>query len=286
MVYRFEYQLAGSTDEALAALQENSEAQALAGATNIIVDARAERAVPKAVIDINRLDDLQYIRADNGQVHFGARTTLTDCFALPIFEEKAQVLKLMAYEFAGPLIRNRATIAGNIAYASPAADTAPALLALGASITLTSKERGERTMPLSEFFLGPRKTALEQDELITEFSFPVANQEDTKSGYFKFALRKAMAISLVSGAVVLHMDGETIREAGLALGAVSPVPYRVTEAEELLNGQKPSEALFQEAAEIAVASSSPIGDIRSSDEYRRAMTKVMVRRMLEQALAS
>lgn len=283
MLYRFEYYPTHSVDEALTLLGQHSRSGPIAGCTNILVDARAGRKKLAAVIDINSLDELRYARRDNGTIHLGACTTLTDCFRLPLFEQEAPVLKMMATEFAGELIRNRATLAGNIAYASPAADVAPPLQALAASVTLVSKARGARTVPLTEFFLGPRQTVLAQDELITEISFPAA-QGEVKSAYFKFALRKAMAISLISGAVVLHMDGAKIRQAGLALGAVAPTPYRVTKAEKMLAGETPTETLVREVAKVAADSSNPISDIRASAEYRREMTEVMTRRIIEQAL--
>ncbi|MBI3359909.1 MAG: xanthine dehydrogenase family protein subunit M [Chloroflexi bacterium] len=284
MVPRFEYYPTRSVDEALTLLAEREGSEVVAGATNTLVDARARRKIPKAVIDINRLGDLRYARRDDGTIRLGARTTLTDCFSLPFFAEEAPVLEMMAAEFAGTLIRNRATLAGNIAYASPAADVVPPLLALGATIAVTSKARGSRALLLADFILGPRKTALAQDEIITELAFPADGE--TKSGYFKFALRNAMAISLVSGAVVLRMEGKRIREAGLALGAVAPKPYRVTQAEELLKGQAPTDALIREVARVAAATATPISDIRASAEYRREMTEVMTRRIIERALSS
>lgn len=285
MVYRFEYFPARSVDDALTLLGQHPGSEVVAGCTNALVDARAARKIPKAVVDINRLADLRYARREDGMIRLGARTTLTDCFTLPLIAKEAAVLKSMAAEFAGALIRNRATLAGNIVYASPAADVVPPLLALGATITLVSKARGSRTLPLSEFILGPRKTALAQDELITELAFPAADGE-VKSGYFKFALRNAMAISLVSGAVVIRMKGKKIREAALALGAAAPKPYRATQAEEMMKDQTPTESLVREVAKVAAASTSPISDIRASAEYRREMTEVMVRRIIERALAS
>jgi carbon-monoxide dehydrogenase medium subunit len=283
MVPRFEYYRARSVDEALDLLASDG-AEVIAGCTNTLVDSRARRKIPKAVIDLSRLDDLRYARADNGTLRLGALTTLTDCYRLPIIRQRAAVLRMMAAEFAGTLIRNRATLAGNLAYASPAADAAPPLLALGASLTLASKARGARTVSLDEFMRGPRQTLLAADEMILEVSFPA--DENTKHGYFKFALRNAMAISLVSGAVVLRMEGERVREAGLALGAVAPKPYRVAEAEAALAGRAPTDAHIREAARLAAASATPIGDIRASAEYRREMTEVMTRRIVERALAA
>jgi len=120
---------------------------------------------------------------------------------------------------------------------------------------------------------------------MTEISFPVLNG-DVRIGYFKFALRNAMAISIVSGAVVLRMNGKKIQEARLALGAVAAVPYRVSDAEDLLMDNIPTEELIRKVAHIARASCSPISDIRGSADYRRAMVEVMTRRMIQQATVS
>ena len=284
MLYRFEYHRAHSVEDALLQLSEHPNSEPLAGCTNTLVDARARRRMPQVVVDINSLQDLRYARRENGVVRLGARTTLTDCLRLPFFEAQAPVLKNMAAEFAGELIRNRATLAGNIAYASPAADVVPPLLALDAQVTLISTRRGVRIMPLTDFITGPRKTILSQDELISEISFPVPDGE-VRSGYFKFALRRAMAISLVSGAVVLVMNDGRIRQARIALGAVAPKPYRVTGAEKLLEGQAPVMDLVREAARMAADSTDPIDDIRASANYRREMTQVMMRRIIEKALS-
>lgn len=281
---RFEYFLARSLDEALRLLSENSDAEPIAGCTNTLVDVRTPRAHTKGVVDINRVDDLRFARRDNGTIRIGPLTTLAECLRDQFFENEAPLLKRMAAEFAGPIIRNRATLGGNIAYASPAADSIPALLVLDANLTLSSHERGDRTISLSEFMTGPRETVCKQDELITEINFPAVDGE-LRIGYFKFALRKAMAISVVSGAVALRMDGKKVQQAGLALGAVSAVPYRVSEAEGVLVDDIPTEEVVLEAARIAGKSCSPISDIRGSAEYRQAMAEVMTRRMIQQALA-
>ncbi len=282
MIPRFEYYTAQSVEQALTLLGQHEDAIIVAGCTNVLVDARGGRRIPSAVVDIGRLADLRYARRENGLVRLGARTTLSECAKSPFVSEQSPLLKMMAAQFAGPLVRNRATLAGNLAYASPAADSAPPLLALGAGLTLTSSQ-GQRLMPVADFILGPRQTALKPGELITEISFPAASGA-VKSGYFKFAMRNAMAISVVSGAIVLRMDGSKIREAALALGAVAPRPYRVAEAEKMLENQAPTDALLREVARVAAASTTPISDIRASAEYRREMTLVMTRRMIEQAL--
>lgn len=282
---QFKYFPARSVDEALQLLNEYSDAEPIAGCTNTLVDVRTPRAHTKAVVDINRLSDLKFAHRDNGIIHIGPLTTLAECLNDPFFNNEAPLLRRMAGKFAGPIIRNRATLGGNIAYASAAADSLPAFLALDAKLTLSSNERGDRTIAVSEFMTGPRESIREQDELITEISFPALNG-DVKIAYFKFALRNAMAISIVSGAVVLRMNGKKIQEAGLALGAVAAVPYRVSKAEELLMDNIPTEELIRKVAHIAGASCSPISDIRGSADYRRAMVEVMTRRLIQQATAS
>ena len=279
----FAYYPARSGDEALLLLHEHREAEPVAGCTNILVDARSGRSDTRAVVDIHAIQELHFAQRDDGVIRLGPLTTLAECLKSPFVGAQAPLLRMMAAEFAGPLIRTRATLGGNIAYASPAADSVPALLALGARLVLTNKARGSRVVDLADFPLGPRQTVLKPDELITEISIPAAEGE-WKVGYFKFALRKSMAISIVSGAVALQMEGDKVRQARLALGAVAPVPYRVAEAEMLLRDQVPGEALINKVAQVAAASSAPIDDIRASAEYRRAMTEVMTRRMIQRAL--
>jgi CO/xanthine dehydrogenase FAD-binding subunit len=279
----FEYYLADTLEHALAALSENPDWEPVAGCTNTLVDARSGRHRPQGVVDISKLRELRQFRREDGMIRVGALTTLADCANDPFFEAEAPLLRMMAMEFAGPLIRNRATLGGNLAYGSPAADSAPALQAMGAEVILASRERGERTVDLAEFFKGPRSTALEQDELITEIRFP-AQMEETRIGYRKFALRKAMAVSVVSVAAVLQLGGNRVEKAGLALGAVAPIPYRVKEVENLLRDQVPDAGLIGEASKKASASANPISDIRASAEYRVAMVGVMTRRVLSEAL--
>jgi CO/xanthine dehydrogenase FAD-binding subunit len=283
MLSRFEYHQASSLNEALAVLSENPGWEPIAGCTNTLVDARSGRHQPQGVVDLCGLEELRYFRRENGMIRIGPLTTLSDCANDRFFESEVPLLRMMAMEFAGPIIRNRATLGGNIAYASPAADSVPPLQALNAEFKLVSKERGERSVKAAEFFKGPRSTVRGQDELIVEILIP-AEEGDTRVGYHKFALRKAMAVSVVSVAVVLKLSGDRLEEVGLALGAVAPVPYRASEAEILLRGQLPEAELIAEAAKIASSSATPISDIRASADYRRAMVEVITRRTIFAAL--
>jgi carbon-monoxide dehydrogenase medium subunit len=210
----------------------------------------------------------------------GACVTIAELLRDPLVARHGAPLRQAAAEFASPLVRNRATIGGNLADASPAADTAPPLLALDAEVELASA-RGTQCVPLNQFFTGVRKTVRRPDELLTRVFWPVA--EKRAGAFRKFGLRRADAISVVSAAVTAEGNGDgRCRAAAVALGAVAPTPIRVTQAEELLCGAKWSTELIAQAAAIAARETQPIDDVRGTAEYRRHITEVIVRRLLAQ----
>jgi carbon-monoxide dehydrogenase medium subunit len=199
----------------------------------------------------------------------------------PLLIENADIVRQSAAKFANPMIRNLATVGGNLASASPAADLAPALLALGAEVELTNKS-GRRVVPLEEFFLGPRRTARKADELVTAISWKTPPAHSAGS-FYKLGLRQADAISVVSVAVMLEREGDKCRSACIALGAVAPRPMRAHRAEDVLVGQPLTEAVISEAARVASEECNPSDDLRGSGAYRRRMVRVYVARMLNQA---
>ncbi|HYG57307.1 MAG TPA: xanthine dehydrogenase family protein subunit M [Symbiobacteriaceae bacterium] len=269
--------------EALALLQQHGEAaMPLAGGTNCMPDFRSGRAQPELVVDISRLP-LRYLRSENGWVRVGALTTVTELLRQPDLKQTAPVVASAAENFAGHLVRNRATVAGNLCDASPAADLVPPLLTVGAEVTLASAA-GSRTVPLCEFVLGVRKTARRPDELVTEVAFPAVSPA-ARSSYFKFALREAMAISVVSGAVVLEFDGDLCTSARIALGAVAPTPVRAASVEAQLVGRPITEAVAAAAAAQVGSDISPISDVRATADYRAWVAEAMVRRHILAACA-
>lgn len=275
MTYRYlrPLDLAG----ALAALQEHQAvAMPVAGATNFLPDFRDGRARPRVVVDIARLP-LRYLRRDGDLVRIGALTTVTDLLGHAELPAWAPVLAAAAGRFAGHLVRNRATIGGNLADASPAADLAPPLLALGASVTLTSAGRGERHLPLTAFFQGVRRTARQPDELLTEITFPLP-AAGAQGSHFKFGLRDAMAISVVSGAILLELEGAICTAARVALGAVAPTPVRAPAVEAALVGRAVTPAVAADAAARVGDDIAPISDVRASAEYRLWVAEALVRR--------
>lgn len=258
-------------------------AKFIAGGTNIIPYMRAETMLPELLIDLNGLEDLKYIREKNGTITIGALTTISELVASEVIRNKCQILHSAANSLGSPLTRNRATIGGNLADASPAADMAPPLLALEASIQ-TKRGGGEgREIPLDKFFIGPNKTVLAEDELITQIRF--SKPKDSARGIFiKLGLRNSLSISVVSIAVILDMERQVCQKARVALGAVAPTIIRAFHVESKLEGGEINENIIQECAEIVKEEISPISDIRASAEYRRLASSVILKRAIQQVL--
>lgn len=275
-----EFLRATSVDEALAAAGDG--AAFVAGGTNLVPDVLFGRKKIARAVDISRLDELRFIEQADGKIRIGALATVTDLLDSGLIRDAASPLYESALEFAGPLVRNRASVAGNLMDASPAADLAPPLLAQDAVVELASAE-GERVLPLSEFFLDYRKTAARPEELMTAVVIDPLGPAD-RCAYYKLQLRRAMAIAVVGVAVVLRMEESVCAEAAIGMGAVAAVPYRAQAAEAHLQGKEIGEAEIEAAAAAAADGARPIDDVRASAAYRRKMCGVLVRRLLKKAL--
>src|SRR4051812_43410870 len=197
----------------------------VAGATDVVLRLHAGRLKANRLISIADLPELSWVRAEPTAIRFGAGTWLTDLMRHPEFAAEFPCAVESARQFASPQIRNRATIGGNIGNASPAADMVPPMIALGASVTLESKKRGKRSMPLEELFLGFGKTQLAPDELITEVSVP--RRRDWFQAFAKFGSRGANVIAVVNMAMALKLGaGKKIEQARVAYGSVAPKTLR------------------------------------------------------------
>jgi carbon-monoxide dehydrogenase medium subunit len=236
---------------------------------------------PKLLVDL-RLLNLDGIEKTADGIRIGASATHTDILESDLLAEHCPALCEAAADIAGPPIRNRGTVGGNLVNASPAADLAPPLLVYDAVVIL-AKAGSKREIPLVDFFTGPGQTVLAADELLTEIRIP-AVPPNTTSKFIKLGKRKAMAVAVVSAAARLTIDqAGKISQARIALGSVAPTPIRARKAEASLEGQSPSSDLFTEAGQIAGSESSPISDIRASGSYRKKMVAVLTRRALEAA---
>jgi len=251
----------------------------IAGGTDLLVNPRYMVGV-REVVDIRKLG-LNYIRVENGWLHIGAGATMRTVAQQATLQRLANgILARGAAVCGSPNIRNMATLVGNIASALPSADTPPALLALNAEVVLIGTN-GERVVPLDNFFVGPAQSVRER-ELISELRIPLADCDDFRGGFYKIG-RTAEDISMVNAAATLKIQGGTITRARLVLGAVAPVPLRVTRAEEALAGQLATEETFQRAAELVRDEVRPITDHRATAAYRRKMSAVAALRALRQA---
>jgi CO/xanthine dehydrogenase FAD-binding subunit len=251
----------------------------IAGGTDLLVNPRYMLGIHE-VVDIHKLE-LDYIREENGWLLIGAGATMRTVARHPKIQNLAQgILARSAAVCGSPNIRNMATLAGNVASALPSADTPPSLLALDAQVVLVGIE-GERIIPLDGFFVGPAQSVREQ-ELIRELRIPLNNAVRLQGGFYKIG-RTSEDISMVNAAATLMVNNGSITAAHIVLGAVAPIPLRVTLAEEALIGQTPTEEIFQKVAELVRTEVRPISDQRTSAAYRRRMSGVAAIRALRQA---
>jgi carbon-monoxide dehydrogenase medium subunit len=285
---KFDYVKPKSLDEALDLLKGkgNSGIRVYAGGTDVIPRLKARLIpTPKILLDLKGISGLDYIGYDQEQgLRIGALASISSVASHPAVQERFAVLAQGSFSIASNQVKNRATVVGNICSAVPSADAAPALLCLGAKL-LCASVRGERIIDINDFFTGPRKTTLADDELLKEIRIPDLLEGARKGGaYLKLTTRNRMELALVGvGVMVVVVDG-VFREVKIGLGAVAPTPMRAKQAEEALRGEKVGEQVIAEAGRLAAAASLPIDDHRASAEYRRLMVEVLVKRALGQAL--
>ena len=260
----------------------HGRARVLAGGTDLYLRLRKGVFLPEYVIDLKRVPKLDYITPNrSGGVQIGPTTLQDDVARSSLIQQLYPALAEAAGWVGAVQTRNRATVVGNLCNASPAADTAPALISYGAQIIIASAQ-GERTIPLEEFFVGPGKTALQDNELAAEIRLP-APQPHTGAAFFR-RTRTAMDIAVVCVAAMLQLSNGTCQNARIALGSVGPTPLRATRAEAALQGQTLTDQVVEDASRIAAEEARPIDDVRSTAEYRREMVRVLTRRGLSQAM--
>ena len=282
---RFEYIEPRSIPEICSLLYRyGDEAKILAGGTDLLVRMKEKEIRPRYLIDLKAIPGLNFIRYVEGSgITIGALTCLSDLEESPLIQEKAKILTRAAPTIGAIQTRNKATLGGNLCNASPAADMAPALLALEARVKLIGLG-GERIIPLEDFFLGPGKTCLNPGEILAEIIIP--GKMLGKTGvYLKHSTRRALDLAIVSTAVVMETgsDRAYIQDIKIALGAIAPTPLRLKSVEEMLRQELPEEPLLEQAAQKAATEVSPITDLRASAEYRREMVRVLLKRGIKSA---
>jgi carbon-monoxide dehydrogenase medium subunit len=274
----FEYVAARTAEEALDLWRERPAGAYFAGGTDLLPQMRLGRRAPETIIDIKRANGLDQIRETETRLVIGAAVSLAAIESHPAVRKGFPLLAQCARVVGARPLRHRATLAGNICNASPAADTAVALLVLDAVVRTVGAD-GARELPVIEFFTGPGRTVLRPGELVTEVVLPRASV--WRGEYLRLSRRRGMDLATV-GVLVACSNGAAAPRHRIALCAVAPVPLRVPEAEALLDAERTGGAgratAIARAAEMARASCSPITDLRGTAEYRRDMVGVLVAR--------
>jgi len=275
---KFEYLKPDSIKETISILsQYGGKAKILNGGTDLIVEIRDKIIQPEYVVDIKAIPQLNKITySEQDGLHIGATVTLNEISNSKVVQRNYPILAEACKTVGSYQVRNRATLVGNISNASPAADTAPPLLVLEAKVDIIGPT-GEKIVPINEFFTGVKKNILKKGEIVTCVIVPSLRDEWT-GVYRKQGRRKDVDLATVGVAVVCIRN-----EIRIALGAVAPTPIRAFKTEELLKGKTIDESLLEKAGISVLTEVSPISDVRSSQEYREEIIKVLVRRAILQA---
>jgi aerobic carbon-monoxide dehydrogenase medium subunit len=280
----FDYHAPGSLPEALALLSRyGDEAKVLSGGQSLLPLLKLRLGQAGHLIDIGRIPGLEYIREEGGMLRLGGRTRESALEASEVIRSRYPILFDTARVIADPVVRNMATVGGNLAHGDPGNDHPATMLALGAQVVATGP-KGERVIPIEQFFLGLFRTALKNDEVLTEIRIPTPPAH-SGGAYVKLE-RKVGDYATAAAAAQLTLDGKgAVERAGLALTNVGPTPVKAVDAEKFLLGKRPDEATLQEAAQRAAKASSPTADRRGSVEYKREMARVLSGRALKSAVA-
>ncbi|MBW2340198.1 MAG: xanthine dehydrogenase family protein subunit M [Deltaproteobacteria bacterium] len=278
----FAYASPSSLGEALEILKDFGERTCvIAGGTDLMIAIREGELRAELLVDISRIPELRLIREEGNQICIGPLVTHGELASSGLIKKGASVLGRAANSVGSPQIRNMGTIGGNIINASPAADTIPALVVLEAQVTLKKRE-GERSLPITDFYLGPYKTIIGAQELLTKITF--AKLDDTwKSSFIKLARRKALAISRINIAVLAKMDEMRAKEVRVSIGSSTPTPCRMEKAEAVLRGAVPSAAVIEEASRIVAEEMVARSGVRPSTEYKRPAVQGLVKKALQEA---
>jgi len=280
---KFAYLPARSVAEAVDALGRHpDEAKLLAGGQSLIPMMKLRLAAPEILVDISQISELAYVREENGHLAIGALTRESDLESSDLVAARYPMLVDTCAVIADPIVRNLATVGGNLAHADPANDHPATMLALRAELVATGPN-GTRTIPVDDFFVDTFTTSLEPSEILTEIRIPIP-KPNSGGSYFKFERKVGdYGVAGAGAYVVLGGDGR-IEQVGIGLTNVGPKPLRARDAETLLAGQALTEDVLRAAAARAAAASDPVSDLRGPAEYKRAVLRTMTFRALNRAV--
>ena len=279
---QFEYFSPETLDEAVSLLNEHGpEAVVLAGGQSLIPLMKLQLAAPEYVVDINRIPGLADISEDNGSLRIGSLTRESDLDRSEIVRAKYPILQDTTAVIADPLVRNMATVGGNLAHGDPANDHPATMVALGAQVVAVGAT-GQRIIPVSDFFEGPLTTALNHGEILTEIRVP-APPQGSGGAYLKLE-RKVGDYAIAGVAAMITAADGVCTQAGIGLTNAGPTPIKARTAESFLVGKRLDDEAIREAARLAAHESEPTADLRGSEEYKRDMVRVLTGRALRLAL--
>jgi carbon-monoxide dehydrogenase medium subunit len=280
----FEYHAPTSLPEATALLSRLGEdAKVLSGGQSLIPLMKLRLASPPHVVDINGIPGLTGIREMDGVLRIGALTREAELEESALVRDRYPLLYETSRVIADPLIRNLATVGGNLAHGDPANDHPATMLALGAEIVAVGP-RGERRIPIGSFFTGPFATALGTGEILTEIRVPVPSPRSA-GAYVKLERKVGDFATAAVAAQVALSAGGTFQEVGIGLTNVGLTPIKATKAEFELKGKRPDAAVIMQAARLAAEASQPAEDLRGSVEYKRDLVRVLTARALRRTVA-
>ncbi|MCK6624987.1 MAG: xanthine dehydrogenase family protein subunit M [Anaerolineae bacterium] len=279
---KFEYFAPATLPEAVKLLSEKGYgAKILAGGQSLIPAMRFRLAQPEILIDINRIDGLSYIKEENGHLVIGAMTREAELDANPLIHQKYPLLADTAKVIADPLVRNMATVGGNLAHADPANDHPATMLAYNASV-VAAGPGGERTIPIDEFFVDLFTSSLAENEILKEIRIPTP-PAGSGGAYLKLE-RKVGDYAVAAVAVQLTVAGNTCQSIRIGLTNVSPTPMRAANAEAALAGQPLTEDNIKAAGAAAAQECEPSADLRGSEDYKRDIVRVLTIRAINKAI--
>jgi carbon-monoxide dehydrogenase medium subunit len=278
----FDYYSPSTVQEALSLLAEHGDgAKLLAGGQSLIPAMRFRLALPAVLIDLNNIDGLGYVREENGHLAIGAMTREADLEGSAVVGNKYALLADAAQVIADPIVRNMATVGGNIAHSDPANDHPAVMLAYGAEVVAQGPD-GTRTIAIDDFFTDLFENSLADNEILTEIRIPTPGANS--GGAYVKVERKVGDYAVSAAAVQLTMNGNTCTAARIGLTNVSAVPMRATNAEQALIGQTLTDEVIEAAGQAAAAECDPSPDLRGSEAYKRDLTRVVTKRAIRKAM--
>jgi len=269
-----EYLIPNSITEALQML--DGKRRPIAGGTDLMVARRTGDLGATSFVDVTQIPELQKLELEEDRLLVGAGCRFSDLEVL--LREKVPGLAEACHQVGSPLIRNLATLGGNLVSASPAADTVPPLAAFGATVEIVSLQK-RREIPVAQLAIGPKQTQLASGELVTRIMVPIRKSNEGQA-FLKLGRRRAMAISIVNGAARVLLEGRTIKEASLAIGSAAPCVIVSRSVPEILIGKELHDDLLSGLGSAVASEVKPISDLRASADYRREMCGLLARRLI------